>query len=259
VVVTVPIVQYWDSNPPPEQVAELLATFGAKNPDMSHRIFSEPTAERFIEAYYGRRELEAFRACGLPAMQADYFRYCAVLALGGIYADADYRCLGSLRPLVEGCESGHIFFNHTARIAQQVINGFFVFPAPGHPLLRLALDVATANIETRLAERVWPVGAPVHQAVGFTTGPGIFSFLYFLWALGSFEALIEGWSGRKLEPFALTMRDVAGDYERIAEAFDGVRISPYEEMMGWVGLPDRRLAYKSTEAFWMNASMPIFR
>jgi hypothetical protein len=257
--VTPPIIQYWHSNPPPEQITELLATFRAKNPGMSHRVVDEFGAESFIADHYGRPEVDAFRACGLPAMQADYLRYCAVLAFGGIYADADYECLRSLRPLVDGCEGGQIFFNHTTRILQQVVNGFFVFPAPGHPLLRLALEVATANIEMRIAERIWTDGDPVHQAVGFTTGPGIFSFLYFLRVLGSFEALIDEWSGRKLEPFALTMRDAVGDYERIVEAFDGVRISPYDEMMCWVGLPSRRPAYKDTESFWMNTRMPIFR
>ncbi|HSN78450.1 MAG TPA: DNA topoisomerase, partial [Anaerolineae bacterium] len=36
--------------------------------------------------------------CAIPAMQADYFRYCAALADGGVWADVDLRCQRALRP-----------------------------------------------------------------------------------------------------------------------------------------------------------------
>jgi hypothetical protein len=254
-----PIIQYWDSDPPPEPIADLLLTFREHNPAFTHIVFSESAAETFIAEHFGPREVEAFGACLLPAMQADYLRYCAVYALGGIYADADYQCLRALEPLVGGCDGGDIFFNHTRRILQQVLNGFFVFPSPRHPFLGLALEVASANIDARIAERVWPVGHRVRQAVGLTTGPGIFAFMYFLRELGSFDAFIKMASGTNVEPFARNVCEVVDVYDRIPEVFEGVRISPYEAMMEWVGHPHQPLAYKRTEAFWMNATMPIFR
>lgn len=253
-----PIIQYWHSEPPPDEIAELLATFPARNPDFPHLVFSEPEAERFIAEHFTAREVRAFRSCALPAMQADYLRYCAVFALGGIYADADYRCLKALQPLVDRSGGGDIFFNHTTQIVQQVLNGFFAFPSPHHPFLRLALDVATANIEGRIAERIWPVGHRVRQAVGLTTGPGIFACMYFLRELGSFDALIEKAAGTNVELFARSICEVVGDYSRIPEVFEDVHISSYEAMMEWVGHPAEPLAYKKTESFWMNAKMPIF-
>ena len=192
-------------------------------------------------------------------MQADYFRYCAVYVLGGIYADADCRCVRSLQPLAERSEGGELFFNYRTKIVQQVLNGFFVFPAPRHPFLGLALDVATANIEERIADKIWPPGHRVRQAVGFTTGPAIFACMYFLRELGSFDAFLERLSGDKVRPFARKICEVVGDYERIAEVFDGVRISPFDQITTWVGKPLTPLAYKKTESFWMNATMPIFR
>lgn len=115
-----PIIQYWDSGSPPEEVAELIETFREHNPDTPHLVFSESEAERFIAEHFGPREVEAFRACALPAMQADYLRYCAVFALGGIYADADCECHRALQPLVDRSEGGHLFLNHATRIIQQV-------------------------------------------------------------------------------------------------------------------------------------------
>src|SRR5690348_1645791 len=87
-----PIIQYWHSEQVPEQIAELTATFRDLNPALPHLVFSEAKAEEFIAEHFEAREVAAFRSCAVPAMQADYFRYCAALALGGIYSDVSFYC-----------------------------------------------------------------------------------------------------------------------------------------------------------------------
>jgi hypothetical protein len=256
-----PIVQYWDSGDPPGYIADLLATFHDRNPHMPHRVFDEAEAAELIATRFGAREADAFAACAVPAMRADYFRYCAVLALGGIYADASFRCIAPLQPLLERGD-GTIFRKTPPGF---VLNGFFLFAAPGHPLLRLALDIATANIEQRAGEMVQMV-----------TGPWIFTALSVLHRLGAVDRLrrdaADGGLTRLAEPFrreaALLARtasgragiepmlaplfDTVGDLGRVERAFEGVRVASFEEMTETIAEPERPLPHKDEETYWIN-------
>lgn len=259
------IFQYWHSAEVPEPIAELFATFRDRNPDFRHRVFSETEAEEFIAAHCGSRELQAFRTCAVPAMQADYFRYCAVLAQGGIYSDADYRCVRPLNPFLDQCDGGGTIFlrpdPHTlaGREAKRALNGFFAFPDPGHPFLRMTIEIATANLEARIAERVWPVGENVTAGIWLTVGPGIFTVMRAIHNWGSFDAFLGGVKETLAEPFGELFCEVIGDYERLAEACEGVRFHPFESLFTWVDHPEQLLSYKETDRHWKNVRTRIFR
>jgi hypothetical protein len=258
------IFQYWDSGVPPADLEDLFGSFRQHNPDFHHRVFSESEAQSFIESRFGQRERDAFRACAIPAMQADYFRYCAVLAMGGVYVDVDYRCLKPLRPLLDECEGGVAFMRpnpYTAKglEAKRVLNGFFAFRQPGHPFLGLTLEIATANMEARIAERVWGVGENVRASIWLTVGPGIFTLIRFLYNWGSFDALRERVPGTPVEPFCDLLCEVIGDYDRVVEACEGMRFGSFEEMLTWIDHPTGPLAYKDTDRHWHNVTTAIFR
>jgi hypothetical protein len=256
------IIQYWDSEEIPDYIAELLASFGAANPGMRHLVFDRRSAEELIGERFGKRQAEAFHACAVPAMQADYFRYCAVHALGGVYADADFRCLAPLRELLGGTQSGTLFgrpelpprwrnprFEWRERIGpyRVVMNSFFAFPSPAHPLLELAIEIATANVEGRIAEDV-----------ALVTGPAIFTSLYLLRQTGSFDEFARYAEGGVLEASARLLCETVGDFERVGRAFAGVSIPPETATHNWVGSPEVSLPYKDTGAHWMNTSSSIY-
>jgi len=230
------LVQYWHSEQIPTEIEALTATFHDLNPDLHHHVYCEAEAEEFIAAHFTSREVTAFRACAVPAMQADYFRYCAVLALGGIYADADFRCVQPLRELI-GTTAGGLLFRREPKTT--LINGFFVFDEPGHPLLRLTLDVATANIEHRAAKKVHAV-----------TGPWIFTSLAALHRLGSFEAGRS--TGAGIHKLATVMVEAVGDFKRVVEAFERVRVVPFRAAMEWIGEAGTPLDYKQGNEHWID-------
>ena len=242
-----PLVQYWHSTEIPPDIGEMLETFADQNPDLRHQVFDESSAESFIAEHLTGREVAAFRACAVPAMQADYFRYCAGLVLGGICCDADYFCARPFRPLIEEADHGLLFQTPNGTVH----NGFFVFTAPRPPLLRLALDVATANIERRAQEQVW-----------WITGPGVLTILHALSEHGSFEATQQGAAERGVEAQAAAAIAAVGDYARVTEAFAGVRILEFDVARMWLGKPETEPPYKQTDAHWTNwqkSGRTIFR
>lgn len=256
------IVQYWDSEEIPDYIGVLLASFEERNPDLPHLVFGERAARELIGERYGERHAAAFAACRPPAMQADYFRYCAIHALGGIYADVDFRCVASLRQLA-GAGTGTLFgrrelpprwrtpaFEWRERVGpyRAVMNSFFAFPSPGHPLLELAIEVATANVERRIAEDV-----------ALVTGPAVFTSLYLLRELGSFDAFVEYAEGGVLAGSAALVCETIGDYGRVPRAFEGVDVIPEEEARALVEGAAAGLPYKQDERNWLKASASIYR
>lgn len=93
--------QYWHSQQIPDYITPLLASFRRHNPSADYAVFDAASAGALIASCFSAREVQAFRACRVPSMQADYFRYCAVLAHGGVYVDADMECVGAIEPLFE--------------------------------------------------------------------------------------------------------------------------------------------------------------
>ncbi len=233
-----PIVQYWHGKEIPSEVAGLIATFRECNPDLRHLVFHEVAAEQLIAEHFTARELAAFRACAVPSMQGDYLRYCAVLALGGIYSDVSFRCLSSLRSLLGAVDRGGLFRREDTGT---VINGFFLLKDPGHPLLRLALDIATANIERRVAEQV-----------NIVTGPWVFNGLLELHRAGSLEMLRQPDIDPAAEPLMESFHEAIGDYTRVEAALDGISIVPLGSTTRWIERSEERPAYKQGELDWVN-------
>jgi mannosyltransferase OCH1-like enzyme len=232
------LTQYWHSEHPPPYIAELISTYGFHNPELVHRVFSRGTARDFIAAHFTDRELAAFDACAVPAMQADYFRYCAMLKLGGVCSDADMICVKALQPLVERASAGLLI----SRPNGIVINGFFAFRSPEHPLVRLALETATVNIERRTTNDVW-----------LTTGPGIFTMMTLLLEAGSIEAFFTTFEDSD-NSFKLHMQNVCDVFQsRDAPkvTLDDVIILPYGVLRSYAHSV-KALPYKGSPGHWQN-------
>lgn len=245
-----PLIQYWHDDVAPPDVAGLLTAMRARNPDLPRSVFSERTAERFIAERFGDRHCAAFRACAHPAMQSDYFRYCAIYALAGFYVDVDLAPAGPLRQMLSGF-AGCLFQSRVGT----VFNDAMAFRLPDHRLLRMAIEIATLNIENRVSD-----------CVAFVTGPGIFTGLLQLSQKRPLERMCEVIAPVWRPRLELCLGDLRQSFEEAlaicgaaSHLFDGVQLLPLSARSTWLYAPNPPLPYKSTAGHWMTWDGPIFR
>lgn len=255
------LLQYWNESDPPGHVREALASFRKLNRAIEQCVFDRSAAEQFLEEHYDDRVVEAFRACRIPAMQSDYFRYCAMHSLGGIYADANLQCLRNLSDL---CAGGSVVFGWPDPLPQWmaeacrwpsvvgdfcvISNRMFCFSTPKHPLLSLTIDIATANIEKRVADG--------YLAVWVTTGPGIFTSLYLLSELESIDAFRRYARDTVLAPSAPVLCEVVADVDEVAQMWEEIEIRPMAAMDRWAV---KRRERKDLENHWLTVKGTIYQ
>lgn len=263
--------QYWDSETPPAEIVPLLDSYRVQNPGMRYQCFNRSEAAAFISDNFGQRALAAFNSCAVPAMQADYFRYCAVLARGGFYSDADTHCIASLEPLLPAGADAALFYREPlvpsgvdaelfrkAKLVQ-LMNGIFGFRHAGHPLLQALVEIATINIERRVSNSVW-----------LTTGPAILSALHLLSRMTAQErsrlsdssviGLIPNlWftEDQKQAFFQIVYEYVLSRHLDFDSLFHGINVSRYEDVLGrHIELVN--VTYKTTGRHWENWQESIF-
>ena len=252
--------QYWDSPVPPREVAGWMAHMGANNPEFTHAVFDEARARAFIAAHYGSREVAAFDACAVPAMQADYFRLCALESSGGLYVDADTQSLEPVAPLVARAPGGFVY-----TFLGNLNNAIAFFPSAHSPFLRACLALATDNIETRRFSSVFT-----------TTGPGVFDAVRAVLAPETFEATIaylESIRGSGLRSFGVSPEEVLswGLREILNVARATIELTPeleascrgmtlldsFTQLAPWFG--NAQPEYKQTARHWLHWPGSIYR
>ncbi len=231
--------QYWDTAAPPDSVAAGVDTFRHRNGDMKHRLYDRDAAAWFIKKRLGERERRAFEACAVPAMQADYFRLCALWVTGGVYADADQTCGEPLQPLLAGL-LGPLVPTRKGLVTQH----FLIFPRPGDAFLRTFLDLASLNIEARDIPNV-------HTA----TGPGAMRALWALMDPTTADAIEEemtspqkaGWGYRQVLERA---RSAGVMRSEVIQAFRAIATIDRVDAFRWFA--PIRADYKATAVHWMH-------
>ena len=234
--------QYWDQADVPVQIRELLGTHRQANAVLTYRLFDRESAVCFIEERFSAREVDAFLDCGVPAMQADFFRYCVLFADGGYYCDADTKCVQPISSLVPRGVAGILF----KREWDILVNGGLYFAAPRHPLLEVVIRAATESIERRVSNRVW-----------LTTGPGVLTYLYWSSGASSFEGVGGLTSEEERQHFSLYTRIARSYVSDLRELFRDLRLESYAELERVC--PSVDADYKTTERHWVNWGEDIYR
>jgi mannosyltransferase OCH1-like enzyme len=152
------VFQYWDRSPPPD-VASWMRTWRNVEPDFRLEQFDDESAAWFIQSQMGAEAEAAYRMCKAPAMKSDFFRYCALFARGGIYADADTVYKGHLASLYSLGSRG-VLLRRTRGPGVRLTNMFIIVRKAGDALLDVAVRSAMENIHARKSQSVWQVTGP---------------------------------------------------------------------------------------------------
>jgi mannosyltransferase OCH1-like enzyme len=240
------LTQFWDQRPIPEEIEVLMESYRAQNPDLQHRCFDRVQADDFIARHFSARHLNAFRSCAVPAMQADYLRYCAVLVDGGFYSDADSRCITPVATLLPPGADGVL----VQRPNGIVINGFFGFRNPRHPLLGTVLEIATTAIETRaFGDDLW-----------LTSGPGILTFLWVISASTPEEReqlYVEDQPADERTKCIRLCRDIAmRELGAVDGIFTNIHLCPFGDFQSVA--QEIRASYKETPRHWVHWEGSIY-
>jgi hypothetical protein len=237
--------QFWDEPEPPADVAGWIEGFRSRNPEFEHVLLNRVTAEDFIARHYGPREVAAFRACAVPAMQADVIRLCALNVFGGVYIDADHQSLQPLGGLIAQAPRTMVF-----KWLGLLNNAILSSRECGDPFLRACLELTLQNIEARRFVTVF-----------MATGPGVFNAVRALLdpaATGEIMAALDtlecrNWGFEALLGHARNAVDVTPELVGAYRAM--TQMNPIAASL-WIGLDQP--AYKQTDRHWGRWKAPIY-
>jgi tetratricopeptide (TPR) repeat protein len=151
------IVQYWDNPDPPADVQALMETWRAGNPGYAYQLFDDATAQRFLLQNYPPHVLQAYRRAGNAAEKADLFRLAYLYAKGGIYVDADDRCLASISNILPARVTLAVYQEDYALgvLAVGTLGNNFLAAAPNNAVIGRALALAIEALNRGDTDIVW--------------------------------------------------------------------------------------------------------
>mmetsp|Transcript_5909 Transcript_5909/g.19017 ORF Transcript_5909/g.19017 Transcript_5909/m.19017 type:complete len:298 (-) Transcript_5909:436-1329(-) len=162
-----------------------MASWRDENPDCRYQFYDDDDALAYVRSNFGPQVVKAYESMPshLPVLKADFFRYLAILAHGGVYSDADTDVLKPVanwsRPFdpsqvgaIVGIESDSIgrkdwkrWFPREMQISQ------WTFAArPGHPILHDVVNRVLVKSDAMLA-----LPELNDTSVMEWTGPGVFT------------------------------------------------------------------------------------
>ena len=151
------IVQYWDQECPPEDIAELLHTWVEAHPDYQYRRFDDTAARDYLMSHYPETALKAYRRATHPAQASDLFRLAYLFREGGFYIDADDRCVGHLSAITA---PDVVLVTYQEQYA--TLGNNFLGCIPGEPVIGRALTLAVESLARGDPDTIW-----------LATGPGL--------------------------------------------------------------------------------------
>lgn len=168
--------QYWDSKEIPDQVAGVMNENQILNPDFTYKKFNEAEARSYLREKGESEALRSFQIAPHAAAKADIFRLAVLWHEGGIFLDADDRCLNPLHTFIDlGCR----FVGYQEKMMS--VGNNFLAVRPKDPIIRDALQSATVAFSATQGESIW-----------LSTGPGAITRAVALHGTGDDGSLCKG-------------------------------------------------------------------
>lgn len=160
-----PLLQYWEGEPVPGDVAAMLAAWPQHMPELEPRRLDAAGARSWLQRHGEPADLERFERCWHPAMQSDFVRVLHVAQAGGLYLDGDTPVPETpeererWQQLALHCWSGRTLalcvnaVRQPGDLRHYVVNCCLWAP-PGHPLLQRWLAAYRQRLDSLPPELV---------------------------------------------------------------------------------------------------------
>ncbi len=146
---------FWHISDTPGDVEMLMQSWRERNPGHEWRLCDEETALAYIGDRFPPPVSQAFRRVRELTQKADIFRLAALVEEGGVYADADDRCL---RPLTALLPAGADLV-----LAQEdfgCAGNHFIAATPRHPVLKATLEAVVEAVNRGDNDIPWLLSGP---------------------------------------------------------------------------------------------------
>jgi mannosyltransferase OCH1-like enzyme len=127
------------------------------NPQFEYERFDHRTALQFLESNHRSGVASAYKRLREPAQCADLFRLAYLSVRGGLYVDADDRCLTTIDTFAPRTATFLSYYEEYGTIANN-----FLGAMAQHPVIARALQLATQAVNRGDGDLLW-----------LSTGPGV--------------------------------------------------------------------------------------
>ena len=124
-------------------------TWRRHNPGYAYAFYDDNKCLAFVKEHFDARVVRAYQALRPGAARADLWRYCVLYVHGGVYIDADCRCLHPLDQWLPMDTDLVVVADHETHPWLDLFQAFLAC-TPGHPLMRRAVDAVVDHAERRL-------------------------------------------------------------------------------------------------------------
>lgn len=145
---------YWADDAPSDSVRTVVDTWKRQCPGWQVTLYSQRSANDFLEETYGGDISTLFRYCAIPAMQSDVFRVFWALSKGGIYSDLTF--IPKTEPL---------FFSTAKPLTVprwhhgRIVSGLFYAAENCAPLRLVAYEILK-SLSLRTENNIWLATGP---------------------------------------------------------------------------------------------------
>jgi len=139
------IIQTNENSKIPTDMATAIQNLIDLNPTYDYIYFDDRKSREFIKEHFSPRVLKSYDTIVPGAYKADLFRYCVLYEKGGVYVDTGMVALSSLDDIILPTD---LFVSPEDNGLGGIYNAFMC-AVPGHPIIKMAIDMCVENIEKK--------------------------------------------------------------------------------------------------------------
>lgn len=117
-------------------------------PGFQYLYYDDNHCKDFLLEHYGRRHFDVFQSISIGAFKSDFFRYCWMYKMGGIYADLDSTCLVTLKTwLAQYPNLDIVLARDDPTNLRAFYQAFIYCRQPGNKLMKQCIDKVMTNVK----------------------------------------------------------------------------------------------------------------